>query len=391
MALMIRRVVAHVVEMRVGFSYSSGTLEQARAIIWEIEGGDHNGLGECGFSAERSVPGISMSFDEGSADGLRAGLSPWVDPLIGQDATRLEALLPPMPRELDRDLQVVREGLSIALYDLVGKATGLPVHALLGGARRREIPGMPVIHVGPSDVMVRRSTAWTEAGYRFLKLKFRGELEADVDAIEGIREAVGPDVVIQVDANDGYAEMADAEKAIQALTPLRIDVFEDMLSAPVDRIAELRKRTGARIMVDRQATWPYVHEVVRSDAADVINHHPNNQGGLATALQIDAVATAAGLETAVGSSGLFGIQDAAFQTLSCVVGLPRPCEDIGLIPYYSGPTKGEYPFDGEPSVLKATYPIEDGVICVPEEPGLGIELDRDRLEGFSVARLEFGA
>ena len=88
---------------------------------------------------------------------------------------------------------------------------------------------------------------------------------------------------------------------------------------------------------------------------------------------------------------MFGIQNAAFQTLSCVIGIPRPCEDIGLLPYYSGPTVGEYPFDREPSVLKKPYPIESGVIRVPDEPGLGVELDRDRLEDFTVARLMFEA
>ena len=390
MALTIRRVVAHVVEMEVGFSYSSGTLDRARAIVWEVDAGEHAGLGECGFAAEKSVPGISMSFDEGSSEGLRAGLESWVGPVPGGDAVALEALLPPMPRELDWDLLVVREGLSIALHDLVGRAHDLPVHALLGGARRTQVPGMPVVHVGPTEVMARRALAWVEAGYRYLKVKFRGDLEADEDGIRGIREAVGPGVSIQVDANDGYAEMAEAERAIRALVPLEIDLFEDMLAAPIQDIAELRTRTGVRVMVDRQATWPYVHEVVRAGAADVINHHPNNQGGLATALQIDAAATAAGLQTAVGSSGLFGIQDAAFQMLSCVIGLARPCEDIGLLPYYSGPTEGEYAFDREPTVIRNPYPIEEGVIHVPERPGLGIELDRDRLEDCTVARLEFG-
>ena len=142
-------------------------------------------------------------------------------------------------------------------------------------------------------------------------------------------------------------------------------------------------------MVDRQATWPHVNQVIRAGAADVINHHPNNQGGLATALQIDAVATAAGLETAIGSSGLFGIQDAAFQALSSVMGLTRPCEDIGLLPYHSGPTEGEYAFDREPGVVESPYPIERGVIHISDQPGLGVEVDADKLEACTVERLLF--
>ena len=120
------------------------------------------------------------------------------------------------------------------------------------------------------------------------------------------------------------------------------------------------------------------------------NQHPNNQGGLATAIQIAAVAEAAGLTTAIGSSGRFGIQDAAFQTLSSVIGLSRPCEDIGLIPYFSGPTKGEYAFEHEPTVIRKPYPIVDGVIHISDEPGLGIELDRESLRKFTIDTISLG-
>ena len=69
--------------------------------------------------------------------------------------------------------------------------------------------------------------------------------------------------------------------------------------------------------------------------------------------------------------------------------MTRPCEDIGIVPYYSGPTKGEYDFDREPTVVKESYPIVDGVIHVPDRPGLGIELDRKRLEDFTAGSVVF--
>lgn|GEM_PF-1000237 len=382
--LRIERIIANIVKMKLGFTYSTGTREHASAIIWQVITPSHIGLGESGLALNKATPGNALEVSR-----LRQALSPWVTPLFGQDAGRLEALLTPLPDILNRDLLVTREGLSVALYDLVGKAFGLPVHTLLGGRRRNLVPGMPVIHVAPPDVMVRRACNWLAAGYRFLKIKFRGDIDLDVAAIRGIREAAGPDIPIQVDANAGYPNIDDAEKAIRALLPYNIYSFEDMLHATIDQLAQLRQRTGARIMVDRQAYWPFVYKVISGHAADVINHHPNNQGGLATALQIDAVATAAGLETSIGSSGLVGIQDAAFQSLSTVISLTRPCEDIGLIPYYSGPTKGEYDFDYEPSVIKNPYPIKDGIIYVPDLPGLGVELDHYKLEKMTVEKIEF--
>jgi L-alanine-DL-glutamate epimerase-like enolase superfamily enzyme len=389
MTLRIERITVHLVEMKLGFTYSSGTLECARALIWEIAAGGAVGLGECGFSGERSVPGMAADLGGGTAPGLKQALARWVEPLVGRNALELEALLEPLPPVVDWDRLVIREGLSIALHDLVGQACGVPVHTLLGGRRRNRFPGMPVVHVGPADVMVRRALKWTGAGYRFLKIKFRGRLGEDVEALQGIRQAVGEGVALVVDANDGYKTVDEAAGAIDALKPCRIDYFEDMLNAPNEAIAELRRRTGCRIMVDRQATWPHIHEVVRAGAADVINHHPDNQGGLATALQIDAVARAAGLETAIGSSGVFGIQDAAFMQLACVIGLTRPCEDIGMEPYAAGPCRGEYAFDGPPDVIRRPYPIVDGLIAVPDAPGLGVELDPDALKRLLVDRIAF--
>ena len=101
------------------------------------------------------------------------------------------------------------------------------------------------------------------------------------------------------------------------------------------------------------------------------------------------MARAAGLETAIGSSGVFGIQDAAFMQLACVIGLTRPCEDIGMEPYAIGPARGEYAFDGPPGVIRRAYPIEEGVIAVPDAPGLGVELDPAALRRLLVDQIEF--
>lgn len=390
MAYRIDTIIAHLLEVRVGFTYSSGTLESARAIVWELRSGPHAGFGECGVSTEASCPGIGLKSGEATRQKtLHELLEPWARPLKGQDPLRLEQLLPPMPPVLDWDVLVTREGLSIALYDLAGRICGAPVYALLGGARREQMPGMPVIHVGPPDVMLRRARMWLENGYRYLKIKLRGRLDEDVEAVRRIRAAAGPGISIQVDSNDGYKQVDDAERAIRALADQSIDIFEDMLDAPLPAIAELRRRTGARIMVDRQSSWPQVHDVVRFGAADVVNHHPNNQGGLFTALQIDAVALAAGLVTAVGSSGMFGIQDAAFEHLAAVIGTTRPCEDIGLTPYYSGPTRGEYAFDGDPTVVCGGPVIRNGTIHIPNDPGLGLTFDPAALRRMEIDQAEF--
>lgn len=398
----IEKIIGHMVEVKIGFQYAMGNLEAAQSIVWEVVAGRHRGYGEGGWSGRVSN---SPAHYRARRDGMASTITSHDDtrgilsasekrlieslarPLLGRDPLCREALLPDLPDTFQASFWMVREGLSIALTDLAGKVAGVPAHVLLGGKRRDRAPGMPVIHVGPPDVMARRARKWAQAGFQFIKVKLRGDRVADRDALAAIRRAIGSRIRIQVDANDGYIRPADALAAARDLRRFQVDLFEDLLEAPLEAIAAFRRRSGVRVMVDKQSTWPNVREVVRLGAADVINHHPNLQGGLDVALKIDAVAGAAGIPTAVGSSGVFGIQDAAFQALSAVVGGSRPCEDIGLQPYYSGPTRGEYDFDRDPDLLRRPYPIVQGTIHIPDRPGLGVEPDprklaRARLGGF---------
>lgn len=302
--------------------------------------------------------------------------------MVGKDASRLEGLLPPLSQEKDWRLVTVREGLSIALYDLLGKALEVPLHLLLGGKRRNVVPGMPVIHVETPEVMARRAGKWASAGLKYLKIKLRGDAKVDLEAVRSIREKVGDRVDLQADANHSYSNLGEAVKAINNMKDLGLSIVEDPVRATLEEFRAMRERIQPILMVDGQAYWPNIFNVVAKGAADIINHHPNNQGGLGTALKIDAVAEAAGIPSAIGSSGIFGIQDAAFQQLSSVIGLSRPCEDIGKIHYYVGPTRGEYYYSGEPTVLERGYPFEKGLITIPDAPGLGIKISRERLANF---------
>ena len=142
-------------------------------------------------------------------------------------------------------------------------------------------------------------------------------------------------------------------------------------------------------MVDKDAHWPNVKKILRYNAADIINQHPNNQGRLTYALKISDVASKAGIPTAIGSSGIFGIQDTAYQQLAAVIGLSRPCEDIGLLPYFEGPTAGQYHFNHRPTVLQSQSVICDGNIKIENKPGLGIIIDRNVLERFIIKAKHF--
>ena len=275
-----------------------------------------------------------------------------------------------------------REGLSMAVYDLFGRALNVPVSVLLGGARRREVPAMPCVTLGPHDAMELRARKWVEAGYRHLKIKFTGRPEEDLEVTARIRRAVGPDVELMIDANSSCRDFDTAVRLVEALEPFGVTVVEDIYDGPLDDLRRLRERIKPRLMVDRHAYWPNVFEVLRQGAADAINLHPRNEGGLDISLRIEALARAAGVETRIGAAHILGIGSAAFQILGSVIALTMPVEDLGPLRFEShfGASLPGYEADARRMILKEQFPVKDGCILIPDRPGLGIDVDRKKLE-----------
>lgn len=322
--------------------------------------------------------------------------------LLGCDAAEGDALLDRWPADRTKlahaecgtychpDVDCVAEACSIALYDLTARAAGVPMCSLLGTPARHIIPGMAVVMVGTPTEMAEDALGWLSTGLRHLKLKLAGQTAEDCARVAAVRAAVGPEVDLQVDANGSYRYFDDAQPLIDALNAGGVGVIEDLFDVGHPELCRAaRAALSGRYMVDKDAHWPHVREVLRLAAADLINQHPHNQGRLSYALRIADAAHAAGVENAIGSSGIFGVQDAAFQHLAAVTGLTRPCEDIGLYPYFDGPVAHRYGFPVRPTVLAEPVPVIDGDIHLPDGLGLGVEVDPELLARFRIAECSY--
>lgn len=285
-------------------------------------------------------------------------------------------------------LSLAREGLSIALYDLFGQALGASLALLLGGRQINKCQGMPVVDVGTPDVMARRAQRWVKAGYRYLKIKYRGDRAADLAALRAIRKVIGPAINLQVDSNFGYKTVDQAVAAIHDLEPCGVDVVEDFYDGDLRDFRRIREAVKPKVMIDYQSYWPNIHEVAAHKAADIVNLHPKNQGGLDIAMKNKAVADAAGMETAIGSMYLLGIGNAAFQQLAGVIGGTRPCEDIGYRQYIAGPVAGEYKIAFDPTLTRESFPIVNGDIMLFDAPGLGVAVDQARAQKLAAQIIE---
>jgi L-alanine-DL-glutamate epimerase-like enolase superfamily enzyme len=294
--------------------------------------------------------------------------------LKGSDPTAVSHARAVMDRELKLN-PFTKAAVEMALWDLSGKAAGVPVYQLLGGKVRDVIPTKMMI--GAFDIPRVRSLAQEFLGWGVtcLKVKVGIDLEGDVARVAAVREIAGPKLPITVDANCGW-NVTTARKALERLKPFDLLVAEQPI-APGDlaSMAYLRQ-VGIPIMADESVfTLSDAWNVAASHAADVISLYPGKNGGIAASIEVAHVAKAAGLVCHVGSNLELGIGSAAMLHLACA--LPEidsetyPADILG--PHYH-----------ETDLLKTPLDLDFRGARVPDGPGLGVELDEALLERYRV-------
>lgn len=385
----IDEIRLHRVASAVTLRYSGWNSDMARAFIVEVRSGPHTGWGEFNdftwrrlFRPERTALWMSRR-------------------ILGRDATepsRSLQWLPALPLGNDlwsrgehRQWRNVREGLSVALYDLAGRISGRSVADLLGGAQRAEAPGMPVVHLSEAGEMARIADVWVRTfGFRHLKLKLSGhEVEDDRSRLQAVREAIGDGVGLQVDYNYGFRTVEDVVRVVADHHRLfRIDVIEDPIRPQylgllgLSPYPYLTRAIEPNVMLDGAAYWPNVRRIVRARAADLINHHADRLGGLDLGLKVSRHAEAHGIRSGIGSGGgVAGIKDRALLALASVTGLTRPSETVGW-PLYARPEfEGYYGVTGADDLTGGDLRAVrfDGLVSLPVGPGLGFTIDEARL------------
>lgn len=267
-------------------------------------------------------------------------------------------------------------GIDIALWDLMGKATGKPVHKLLGGCGRERIAayGSSVL-VQEEAAMVRSALTMVERGFTSMKVKIGRSVERERRVLSAIREAVGDDVTLTVDANGAYL-YPEAVRIAEVLEDLDIAWFEEPLKTEERRgYAKLRQATRVPLAAgEGEFTRFGMHELLETNAIDVIQPDVARSGGITETRKMWPMATLYGARYAphVGASGAVcaaaSVHLAAsapnFYTYECSVN-PNPLRDaLAVEPVGHGSQ------------------VEDGSLPVPDRPGLGIEIDEAVVERY---------
>lgn len=295
--------------------------------------------------------------------------------LEGENPEDIERLTAKLHRALAGN-PFTKAALEMALWDILGKAVGLPLYRLLGGPVRERVPIKWSVS-GLEPEKAAGIAAWAvEQGFRTMKVKVGMDPEQDVARVRAVREVVGPKVRLGVDANGGWSPRM-AIHTIRRLYDYNI-YFVEQPVAPLDVawMAEVRRQTEIAVIADESVyTLQDAMALARAEAADVFSVYVGKGGGIGPARKVAALAEAAGLTCTVGSNLELGVASAAMIHLAMAtpgIGAEEfPCDIIGPLFY-------------EAELLTEPLPIAGGQARPHQRPGLGVALDEEAIERYRV-------
>ncbi|TFH06237.1 MAG: hypothetical protein E4H09_00680 [Spirochaetales bacterium] len=271
-----------------------------------------------------------------------------------------------------------RAGIDLALLDLIGKASGQPVGALIGGIHHARLPVSKEIGGGEPDDMAAYCVELMENQHIMaFKAKIGGNPEIDAIRLKAMRDAIGPAASLRADANQGYRTAKDAIRFCNLCE--KYDVNLELLEQPVGYqnikgMALIRRSVNVLIEADEGCyTLQDAMLLIQNEAVDVLNIKIGKAGGITNAKKIAAVAESAGLNTVVGTALGLGPERAA--KLHLATSTPTM---LSHVEFSELTLHGALLVDEEERVYSA--PIdEDGCLPVPTGPGLGITLDEEKV------------
>ena len=296
----------------------------------------------------------------------------------GRDPFDIEAIHAVMDRTV-KGFPYAKAAVDMALYDIMGKALGVPAYQLLGGLSRREVPMAHSLGIMEVGAAVEEAAAAVKEGIRTIKVKVGIDRERDVATVRELRGALGEEIEITVDANQGYPSPKVAIQTIERMCEYGISMAEQPVEG-MDGMAEVREAVPCLVMADESAWTPWdILEIRDRGAADVFSLYTTKPGGLFKAKKVAAVAEAAGMACNVNGSAETGVGNAANLHLVASTGIVT-LANVFPVTTIEGKEQtkvaGAFYLD---DIIAEPFKYENGNLIVPDGPGLGIEIDEERL------------
>ncbi len=323
----------------------------------------------------------------GPAGIVQAGIEHLTPYVIDQNPLETETIWSNLYR---RTLDFARRGvlvasisaIDVALWDLKGKILEQPVHLLLGGKKRDKIvpyaTGMYFSNGNLTETLPKEARCYADLGFKAMKMKVGLSIAEDIEHVRLVREAIGPNVRLMIDANHAY-NLREAIQLAKAVEPYDISWFEEPISPEFyEQYAELRNKTTIPIAGGECEYLRFGFQtLLQSKSVDIVQPDICGTGGLTEAKRIAVLASVYGVEIVPHTWGT-GIAIAAalhfIANLDIIPGrLRQPNCYIELDRTENG-LRDE--------LTTSNMQVENGEIWISDDPGLGFELHEEVLQKY---------
>ncbi len=310
------------------------------------------GLGEaCPFPP---ITGETQATNAAAARSIR-------DMLIGKDPLAIDALLREIGPLVHSNPSAVA-AFDMALHDILGKVAGLPLFRLLGGTKNVFETDITT-SLDTLENMTAESKKYADMGYKTLKVKVGLDPDEDFARLSAIRAAVGRDVAIRIDANQGWT-VPQAVYALRKMEPLAIQFCEQpVLASDTAGLKAVRSQSPIAIMADEALFGPAdAIKLIRAEACDTFNIKVMKAGGLLNSIRIAHIADAANMRCMVGCM---------LESKLALTAAAHIVASQANIVYADLDGNSEHVID--PVIDGMT--VKAGTLTLPEKPGLGCDVD----------------
>jgi len=348
------------------FRISSGVEHERRILLVRVVDGDGAaGWGEC-------AAGERPNYGPETADTAWLALREWVAPrVLGRDFADPREVHPVLQRDF-RGHHMAKAAVETALWELAARQQGVPLARLLGGTRETIEVGISLGIQESPEALVEKARAALGRGYRKVKIKVAPGL--DLPYLRAAREALGPEAPLMADANNAYT-LADADH-LAAWDPLNLLMIEQPLAwDDLLRHAALQRRLATPICLDESITGvERAEDMIALGSGRIVNVKIGRVGGHAQALAIHDLCAAHGVPVWCGGMLESGVGRAHNVAIATLPNFTLPGDVSPSERYWERDiVRPEWTMDGE------------GRIRVPlDRPGMGVEVDMDRVDDLTV-------
>lgn len=356
--------------LREPFRISSGIVEERRILLVEMrDASGVTGWSEC-------VAGEAPNYSPETIDTAWLAIREWIAPrVLGRRFDTARDVHPELQRDF-RGHEMAKAAIEMGCWEIEARLLGLPLAVLLGGTQTRIPVGISLGIQPTPDALVARARAARRDGYRRIKLKIQPG--ADIDYVAAVRREL-PDAPLMVDANNAYT-LDDAEH-LADLDPFELLMIEQPLEREdLVRHGRLQERLRTPICLDESITSvERAEDMIALRSGRIVNIKPGRVGGFSSALAIHDLCQAYGIPVWCGGMLESGIGRAFNVALASLPNFTLAGDLSPSARYWSQDiVSPEWTMDAE------------GMMTVPRSgPGIGVDVDSERIERLCVRREEF--